>query len=187
MPLVTGNFILLVGPTTSKLDTFPATVFNDTTRYTVLAVTKTSTGGKTLRAIQTYSGSQSGSANTSVDYLYAGDTELTMFDSTLQEANADTYLKLPVQLNTPWRFSSKDTVLAVIKSANETVTTTAGTFTNCIKVTIHNSDATGFSATIDWYFSKGVGIVRMKVDAKVPIGLKSLQITMDQTLQSKNF
>ena len=187
MPLTTGNFTLLVGPTTTKLDTFPAMVSNDTTRYTVLAGTKTSAGGKSLRAIQTYNGSQSGSANTSVDYFYAGDTELTMFDSTLQETSADTYLKLPVQLNTPWKVSPQDTVLAVITSANETVATAAGTFTNCIKVTIHNSDATGFSATMDWYFAKGVGIVRMKVDAKMPIGSKALQINMDQTLRSKNF
>jgi len=183
IPLSTGNSTRLTGATTTRMDTLAPTVSPDTTMYTILATTSTSTGGKALRGLQIYS-SGSGTEN---EYVYASDTELTRFDSSRQEANASTLLKMPIQIGVPWRITPTDTALFVITSVTETVTTPVGVFSNCIKISRHQSDAPGMYVNVDMYVAKGVGIVRTKVDKKFSLGQFIVTAISDKLLSSKNF
>lgn len=183
MPMKTGNFIMLIGTTTTQIGTLPPIVSTDTTTYTLLATTKTSIGGKPLRGMQT----DNMDGDPELGYVFAGDAELMLFDSTLQEANASTLLKMPIQIGVPWRVMPNDTTLFVIKSTSETVTTPAGTFTNCLKISQHEADGTGAFTDINFFLAKGVGIVRMTIDAQSQFGTQKMTIKSDDLLNKKNF
>jgi hypothetical protein len=182
IPLTAGNRVVLTGTTTMKVTDWPDSVSLDTTIYTVLPTTKTSLGGKLLRAVETYS-----TGRTSIGYVFAGDSVMLQFDSTLAEANAETMFKTPLVVGNFWPNSTKDTTRMTIASVSETVTTGIGTLANCLKLTTRMTDPTGITYDVEVYLAKGIGIVRLKLSVSATVGTVTMTIDTDEVLKSKNF
>lgn len=186
IPMQAGKQIKLGGRYIATQNGFPIASDTVVVTFTVQASTKKSTGGKTLNVV--FSSITGPVAQDDTLYIYSGDSEVLSFDSTLAEANAETLLKVPLEVGASWKTRAADISIAKVLSTTDSVGAAIGKFINVLRIysnEVRIDIAQGGES--EYYYAKGVGPVRQTTKVKVTFAGFTLDVTVDVNLLSKNY
>ncbi|MBL0176080.1 MAG: hypothetical protein IPP94_12575 [Ignavibacteria bacterium] len=186
MPTAAGSRIILEEVSVTKMGSVTMDSSVRSTTMTMMPGTKTTLDGKSALIIQNI-GSSKSVLDTSYSYLVLTAESMVMYDDSLKAEDATVQLKAPLTVGNNWLLRSMDTVRCTIQSVTETVVTPAGTFQNCIRVRALPPFGEDVTATSDFYFAKGVGVVKYEVLATGDVGGFTYTMRVLSTLKSKSF
>jgi len=162
-PMTVGsNWCFESSLTFEQLD---ADTFSTSSTHTVVARTVNLTSGEEVAEFvttdTTHNRLPAETTLVNVDSSYIRQTDNYVFSyESLDDADPDTALALPLEENKTWTISSRgDTVTTATVVGKETITTPAGEFKDCWKV--ETMTAVGSETiTMYWWYADGVGRVR---------------------------
>ena len=187
MPTAAGTRLLLEETSVSTTGGITTDSSVETSEFRMMPGTKTTRDGKSAFILQNVNTSGS-NRDTSFSYLVLSTASMMAYDDSLYAKDATTYLKAPITIGNTWLTKESDTLHSSITSVTETVVTPAGTFSNCIRVSnVVANPFVGVPMTQDFYLARGVGLVRMSLQATASIGGTTVTYRSNSLLKSKSF
>lgn len=126
--------------------------------------------------------------DTTYFWAYLSDAVVLNYHALGTGADIDTMIKAPIAVGTSWSSNNSNDGRYTIMAVNETVSTPAGTFSNCVRMRSSSTDpATGATSELQIWVAKGVGPVKMSGLSDTSIGGVTMRVETSVLLKSKNF
>ena len=126
--------------------------------------------------------------DTSYFWAYLSAAVVLNYHSLGAGADIDTMIKAPIAVGTTWSANNNNAGRYTIMAVNESVSTPAGNFSNCVRMRSYTTDpGSGGTSELQIWVAKGVGPVKMSGLSDATIGGVTMRVETSILLKSKTF